>query len=141
MFAPDIPPTDLRSLLTFDFSCVTRLIRACKNLEDIYPAADAWHLYDGAKVARPAMTTPAAETLPSLACRVPLFARGREAEKILSVTALLTAHEERSPGEVTETAEVRLNELIKGKSDYRPGDILKVVSRSYAPYTLAIRRR
>ncbi len=126
-FAPDIPPTDLRPLLTFDFSCVTRLIRACKNLEDIYPAADAWHLYDGALGARP--RTPRA-----LACRVPLFARGREAAQILSVTAL-TAHEERSPGEVTETAEVRLNEVIKGKSDYNPGDILKVVSRSYAPYT------
>jgi hypothetical protein len=44
-FTPDTPDPEMRRLITFDLSCITRL-RACRYLEDIYPAAENWHLLD-----------------------------------------------------------------------------------------------
>jgi hypothetical protein len=51
-FTPDTPGPEMRRLITFDLSCITRL-RACRNLEDIYPAAENWHLYDNTPAGRP----------------------------------------------------------------------------------------
>jgi hypothetical protein len=44
-FTPDTPDPEMRRLTTFDLNCITRL-RACRYLEDIYPAAENWHLLD-----------------------------------------------------------------------------------------------
>jgi hypothetical protein len=45
-FTPDTPDPEMRRLTTFNLNCITRL-RPCRYLEDIYPAAEDWHLYDG----------------------------------------------------------------------------------------------
>src|SRR5205823_5794963 len=66
-----------------------------------------------------------------ISCRVPLFVRGREANQIFSVTSL-SATKESVPtdGIVMERAKVRLDEVLKGKTTYKPGDVIDVVSIS-----------
>jgi hypothetical protein len=56
-FTPDTPDPEMRRLTTFNLNCITRL-RACRNLEDIYPAAENWHLYDYTPGAPPLTTQP-----------------------------------------------------------------------------------
>src|SRR3984885_11479862 len=129
-FTPDTPDPEMRRLTSFNLNCITRL-RPCRYLEDIYPAAENWHLYDRPSPPNQVHTEHA--SLP-LACRVPLFARGREASQILSVTAL-SESQERQPGEVIETASVRINGVLKGKAEYNPGDLIAVTSRSDSTYS------
>jgi hypothetical protein len=129
-FTPDTPDPEMRRLTTFNLNCITRL-RPCRYLEDIYPAAENWHLYDRPSPPNQVHTEHA--SLP-LACRVPLFARGREASQILSVTAL-SESQERQPGEVIETASVRINGVLKGKAEYNPGELIAVTSRSDSTYS------
>jgi len=138
-FTPDTPDPEMRRLTTFDLNCITRL-HACRYLEDIYPAAENWHLYDNTLGGRPSPPNQVhTEDAPlPLACRVPLFARGREAGQILSVTAL-SESQERQPGEVIEKASVRLNGVLKGETEYKPGELIAVTSRSdnrYSPLAI-----
>jgi hypothetical protein len=138
-FTPDTPDPEMRRLTTFNLNCITRL-RPCRYLEDIYPAAENWHLYDGTLGGRPSPPNQAHTEHASLplACRVPLFARGREAGQILSVTAL-SESQERQPGEVIEKATVRLNGVLKGETEYKPGELIAVTSRSddgYSPLAI-----
>jgi hypothetical protein len=51
-FTPDTPLAEMRQLTTFNLGCLTRLL-PCRYLEDIYPAAEEWHLYDGTLGGRP----------------------------------------------------------------------------------------
>ena len=135
-FTPDTPDPEMRRLTTFDLSCITRL-RACRNLEDIYPPAENWHLYDYTPGDRPSPPNQVhTENAPlPLACGVPLFARGREAGQILSVTAL-SESQEGQPGEVIEEkASVRLNGVLKGETEYKPGELIAVTSRSDSRYS------
>ncbi len=134
-FTPDTPDPEMRRLTTFNLNCITRL-RPCRYLEDIYPAAENWHLYDGTLGGRPSPPNQAHTEHPPLplACRVPLFARGREASQILSVTAL-SESQERQPGEVIEKASVRLNGVLKGETEYKPGELIAVTSRSDSRYS------
>jgi hypothetical protein len=134
-FTPDTPDPEMRRLTTFNLNCITRL-RPCRSIEDIYPAAENWHLYDGTVGGRPLPPNHAHTEHASLplACRVPLFARGREAGQILSVTAL-SESQERQPGEVTEKATVRLNGVLKGETGYKPGELIAVTSRSDDEYS------
>jgi hypothetical protein len=135
IFTPDTPDPEMLRLTTFDLSCITRL-RACRYLEDIYPAAENWHLYDNTLGGRPSPPKQVhTENAPiPLACRVPLFARGRDAGQILSVTAL-SESQERQPGVVIEKASVRLNGALKGETEYKPGELISVTSRSYSRYS------
>jgi hypothetical protein len=52
----------------------------------------------------------------------------------LSVTAL-SESQERGPGEVIEKASVRLNGVLKGETEYKPGELISVTSRSYSNYS------
>jgi hypothetical protein len=133
-FTPDTPDPEVRRLTTFNLNCITRLL-PCRHLEDIYPAAENWHLYDytPGDGPPPSQVRTANVTLP-LACGVPLFARGRDAGQILSVTAL-SESQERQPGEVIEKATVRLNGVFKGETEYKPGELISVTSRSYSNYS------
>jgi hypothetical protein len=134
-FTPDTPDPEMRRLTTFNLNCITRL-RPCRHLEDIYPAAENWHLYDytpGDRPSPPNQIHTADAPLP-LACRVPLFARGREASQILSVTAV-SESQERCLGEVIEKATVRLNGVLKGQTEYKPGELISVTSRRYDGYS------
>src|SRR3984885_4736638 len=134
-FTPDTPDPEMRRLTTFNLNCITRL-RPCRYLEDIYPAAENWHLYDYAPGDRPSPPNQVrTENVPlPLACGVPLFARGRDAGQILSVTAL-SESQERRPGEVIEKATVRLNGVLKGETEYKPGELIAVTSRSDGSYS------
>ena len=135
-FTPDTPDPEMRRLTTFNLNCITRL-RPCRYLEDIYPAAEDWHLYDGTLGGRPSPPNQVrTENVPlPLACGVPLFARGREAGQILSVTAL-SESQEGQPGEVIEEkASVRLSGVLKGETEYKPGELISVTSRSDSRYS------
>jgi hypothetical protein len=141
IFTPDTPDPEMRRLTTFNLNCITRL-RPCRYLEDIYPAAENWHLYDGTLGGRPSPPNQVhtADAPIPLGCRVPLFARGRDAGQILSVTAL-SESQERQPGEVIEKASVRLNGVLKGETEYKPGELISVTSRSstrYSPLAIEI---
>ena len=129
-FTRDTPDPEMRRLTTFNLSCITRL-RPRRYLEDIYPSAQDRHLYDRPSPPNQVHTEHA--PLP-LACRVPLFARGREASQVLSVTAL-SESQERQPGEVLEKATVRLNGVLKGETEYKPGELIAVTSRSDGSYS------
>jgi hypothetical protein len=74
----------------------------------------------------------------SLLHAVPLFARGREASQILSVTAL-SESQERQPDEIIEKATACLNGVLKGETEYKPGELIAVTSRSdnrYSPLAI-----
>jgi hypothetical protein len=134
-FTPDTPDPEMRRLTTFNLNCITRL-RPCRHLEDIYPAAENWHLYDytpGDRASPPNQVHSEYVPIP-LACRVPLFARGREASQILSVTAV-SESQERCLGEVIEKASVRLDGVLKGETEYKPGELISVTSRSDSRYS------
>jgi hypothetical protein len=134
-FTPDTPDPEMRRLTTFNLNCITRL-RPCRSLEDIYPAAENWHLYDNTLGGRPSPPNQVhSEDAPlPLACGVPLFARGREASQILSVTAM-SESQEQQPGEVLEKASVRINGVLKGKAENKLGELIAVTSRSDSRYS------
>jgi hypothetical protein len=135
-FTPDTPDPEMRRLTTFNLSCITRL-RPCRHLEDIYPAAENWHLYDYTPGDRPSPPNQVrTENVPlPLDCGVPVFARGRDAGQILSVTAV-SESQERQPGEIIfEKASVRLNGVLKGETGYKPGELISVTSRSDSSYS------
>ncbi|WP_263383631.1 hypothetical protein [Granulicella arctica] len=135
-FTRDTPDPEMRRLTTFDLGCITRLLHPCRNLEDIYPASERWHLYDGTVGGRPAPPDQAMhqDSTLRLACHVPILARGRDADQILSVTPVNEA-QKRKPGEVNEKASVRLESVLKGSTRYKTGEVFSVTDRSYSPYT------
>ena len=127
-FATNTPPDQMRSLTTFDFSCLTRLL-PCKFLEDIYPASAEWHLYDHAIGKIPTSGSAQDYTgLYSTACSVPVFALSRESEQVFAATSLTTIQRNRS-GEM-ELPSVRLDAILKGKTRYQMGDILHITSQA-----------
>ncbi len=124
-FAMDTPTEEANRLLSFNLSCLTDVL-PCKYLEDVYPPAEAWHMYDGAVGGRPGDPSwkwPGTESRGD--CKVPLFARGREADSIISVTALseTTAKDQ---AEESDRALVRLDSTIKGKIGRSSGEMLDV---------------
>jgi hypothetical protein len=139
VFTPDTPYDQMQRLTTFDLGCITRL-RPCSYLEEIYPAAEEWHLYDGTLGGRPSpLTSARTEDVPlPLACRVPLDVRGREANQILSVT-VVSESQERKPDEIVQRAMVRVDDSLTGSTIYRPGNLVTVTSRSdpfYVPLAI-----
>jgi hypothetical protein len=104
----------------------------CRNLEEIYPASEDWHLYDGTIGGRPVSPNQMNSEQPanSMECGIPVFALGREAAKIISVTSLKESQEQH-PDEVDEKATVRFNSVLKGSAKYDPGESIDVISRSY----------
>ncbi len=53
-FTPDAPESEIRWLTTFNLACLTNF-KPCRYLEDIYPASEDWHLYDGTIGGRPGL--------------------------------------------------------------------------------------
>jgi hypothetical protein len=129
-FVPDAPESEIRWLTTFNLACLTNFM-PCRYLEDIYPASEDWHLYDFAR-GRPATANQVNSEQPanSMECRIPVFALGREAAKIISVTSLKESQEEH-PDEVDEKATVRFDSVLKGSAVYGSGESIDVISRSY----------
>jgi hypothetical protein len=129
-FTPDAPESEMRWLTTFNLACLTNF-KPCRGLEDTYPPSEDWHLYGG----RPAVAKQenTKETLLPIECRVPVFARGREADQIFSVTSLKESQDQR-PDEVDEKATVRLDGVLKGSSEYKPGESIDVITNSFRYY-------
>jgi hypothetical protein len=112
------PQSEIRSLTAFDLSCLTRW-RPCQRVEEILPAARPWHLYqlDG----DPPEPSPA---LPK-PCDIPVWALGRDAASILAVNVLsMSEVKNQYDGSLYEKAEVRLTEILKGKTPWNAGTIL-----------------
>jgi hypothetical protein len=130
-FTPDAPESEITWLTTFNLACLTNFM-PCRYLEEIYPASEDWHLYDGTLGGRPGSPNQVNSEQPanSMECRIPVFALGREAAKIISVTSLKESQEQH-PDEVDEKATVRFNSLLKGSAKYDPGESIDVISRSY----------
>jgi hypothetical protein len=132
-FALDTSEAEVRRLTTFNLSCLTRLF-PCRCIEDVYPAAEGWHLYDGTCDGRPAAKrTDYSESKHPLACQVPIFARGREVSQIASVTSLEES-QERCSGAVIESAKVRVDGVLKGSTPLRSGDLIDVTSPESGGY-------
>jgi hypothetical protein len=130
-FTPDAPESEITWLTTFNLACLTNFM-PCRYLEEIYPASEDWHLYDGTLGGRPGSPNQvnSEQHANSMECRIPIFALGREAAKIISVTSLKESQEQH-PDEVDEKATVRFNSLLKGSAKYDPGESIDVISRSY----------
>jgi hypothetical protein len=130
-FTPDTPESEMRWLTTFNLACLTNFM-PCRYLEDIYPASEDWHLYDGTLGGRPGSPNQVNSEQPAnpMECRIPVFALGREAAKIISVTSLKESQEQRL-NEVDEKATVRFDSMLKGSGKYDPGESIDVISRSY----------
>ena len=128
-FSPDTPDIQIRALTTFDLSCLTRF-HSCQFLEDIFPAAMEWHVYDASTGPHPANGLSFVLSAPRpLPCDVPLFARGREAIQIFSVTSL-SETQKAEADQIYERVEVKLESVLKGSTKYRPGDFIQVVAQA-----------
>jgi len=130
-FTPYAPESEMRWLTTFNLACLTNFM-PCRNLEDIYPASEDWHLYDWALGGRPGSPNQVNPEQPAnpMECRIPVFALGREAAKIISVTSLKESQEQH-PDEVDDKATVRFDSVLKGSAKNAPGESVDVIYRSY----------
>jgi hypothetical protein len=128
-FTPDAPESEIRWLTTFNLACLTNF-KPCRHLEDIYPASEGWHLYDGLLEGLPEPANRVNYEPPG-ECRIPIFALGREAAKIISVTSLKQSQEQ-NLNEVNQKATVRFDSVLKGAAVYNSGEAIDVVSRFYS---------
>jgi hypothetical protein len=130
-FTPDAPESEIRWLTTFNLACLTKF-KPCRYLEDIYPPSEGWHLYDGTLGGRPAVANQlqSPPPQPAIECRIPVFALGREAAKIIRVTSLKESQEHQTD-EVDEKATMRFDSILKGSAVYKPGESIDVIYRSY----------
>ncbi|WP_263374120.1 hypothetical protein [Granulicella aggregans] len=128
-FAADTPDSQVRNLTTFDLACLTSF-RPCTAIEDVYPASEGWHLYDGATGGRPETIETQKQNAPlPVACGVPIFARGREAGQIFAVTSI-TESQHTEEGVIREPANLRLDEVLKGSTFHRLGERMSVVAEA-----------
>ncbi|AFL89996.1 hypothetical protein Terro_3786 [Terriglobus roseus DSM 18391] len=134
VFSLQTPTEQARSLTRFNFECIGR-IRPCKYMEEIFPASAEWNLYDRQRSDKPDPENKA--ELP-VDCRVPLFARAREADAVLRVMSL--ARKEASdpdplrPPTTMEQAHVRIIEKLKGGEGWQIGTELLVYTHPSLAY-------
>lgn len=130
-FTPDTPESEMRWLTTFNLACLTSF-KPCRYLEDIYPPSEDWHLYDGYIGGRPAPAKQVASEppVPLNECRIPVFALGREAAQIISVTSLKQSQEQNPEG-LDQKATVRFDSVLKGRAVYNSGEAIDVTSHPF----------
>ena len=136
-YADSISSEDAAALSDFQLSCATRW-SSCLTLEELDPAAHAWHLYESPWGDPPEKTT--SRPMP-LGCTVPAYALGRDAVGIVSVEALEDGISlgEDADGTAHESSRVRFIAELKGDSPWRTDSILKVLSRG-TPFDDKMRR-
>jgi len=121
-YSTETPQDEIRRLTSFNLTCLTRR-HPCTRVEDLLPIAEPWHLYplDG----DPPIPKP--HPVPPTACRVPVWALGRDAITILEVQALSASQKESSSydGSTYEEDKVALDGVIKGKAPWKPGTMLR----------------
>lgn len=124
-YADSIPFDEAAKLSDFQLSCATRW-SSCLTLEELDPAAHAWHLYG------PPWGDPPDETWQQtpVGCTLPLYALGRDANRILSVEALEDGVRlgTNADGVEQESSRVRVIAALKGESPWAIGSFHRIIS-------------
>ena len=125
-YADSVSPEEAARLSDFQLSCATRW-SSCLTLEELDPAAHAWHLYE------PPWGDPPEKNVSkqiSRGCAVPLYALGRDADLIVSVQALNegTNLGEDSDGVGHESSHVKVIAVLKGLSPWAIGSVQSIVT-------------
>jgi hypothetical protein len=125
-YADSMPSEDAAKLSNFQLSCATRW-SSCLTLEELDPAAHAWHLY-GPPWGDPLETTPL-KKIP-VGCAIPPYALGRDADRVVSVEALDDGQSlgKDAEGIEHESSRVRVIAAVKGDYSLAFNPFLTVVS-------------
>lgn len=125
-YADSMPSEEAAKLSDFQLSCATRW-SSCLTLEELDPAAHAWHLYQSPWGDPPEDTTSQPMTVE---CAVPLYALGRDVNRIVSVEALEDGISlgRDTDGIEHESSRVRVLAALKGDSPWAINSIQKVIS-------------
>jgi hypothetical protein len=125
-YADSMPSEEAAKLSDFQWSCATRW-SSCLTLEELNPGARAMPQFDSASVGSPENTTH--QPRPA-GCAIPLYALGRDVDRIVSVEALDDGINlgEDTDGIVHESSRVRVLAALKGDSPWAIDSILKVLS-------------
>ncbi|HEV2578560.1 MAG TPA: hypothetical protein VGU25_15250 [Acidobacteriaceae bacterium] len=133
-FTPYLAPSTLRELTAYNLSCLTRLVHPCVNLPDVLPIAREWHFYPWTEGGVKTPEKPASVK----ACDVPLYAVGRDADKVAVVDVLSRGTKKDvyvyPAGDRTdehETATVQIRSTLKGKAIWPDGAIVKAEPKVY----------
>jgi hypothetical protein len=125
-YADSMPPEEAAKLSDFQLSCATRW-SSCLTLEELDPAAHAWHLYGSPWGDPPEKTI--SQQMP-IGCALPLYALGRDANRIVSVEALEDSVSlgKDPDGTEHESSRVRVIAGLKGDLPWEIHSILSVLS-------------
>ncbi|SFS21998.1 hypothetical protein SAMN05421771_4349 [Granulicella pectinivorans] len=136
-YADSIPVEEAVKLSDFQLSCATRW-SSCLTLEELDPAAHSWHLYEAPWGDPPEKTT--SQQMP-VGCALPLYALGRDADRIVSVEALEDGVSlgKDAEGVEHESSRVRVIAGLKGASPW-PIDSTQRVLSSGSPYYDKVRK-
>ncbi len=109
------PTATVKSLSNIKVDCF-RFSANCTTVEDLLPATAPFHFYDGRAGARaedPEFVK--MQTMPLGACDIPVWARARDANRIVAATGLLVGSL-KFEGTPEEQDKVKVVDLIKGQS-------------------------
>jgi hypothetical protein len=125
-YADSMPSEEADKLSDFQLSCATRW-SSCLTLEELDPAAHAWHLYESPWGDPPMDTTSQPMTVE---CAVPLYALGRDVNRMVSVEALEDGVNlgKDCNGFEHESSRVRVLAALKGDSPWAINSVQKVIS-------------
>ena len=136
-YADSMPSEEAAKLSDFQLSCATRW-SSCLTLEELDPAAHAWHLYESPWGDPPEKT---AHQLMPVGCALPLYSLGRDANQIVSVEALEdgVGLGKDTDGIEHESSRVRVLSGLKGDSPWEINSIQRVLS-SGSPFDGKMRK-
>jgi hypothetical protein len=119
-YAASVSPEVAAQLTDFQLSCATRW-SSCLTLEQLDPAARAWHLYGPPWGEAPQEENEFSES--SSRCHMPIYARARDAQVIRLVEAMNDSREQGSPeGEPRiDTTPITVIDAAKGAMPPIPG--------------------
>lgn len=135
-YADSMPSEEAAKLSDFQLSCATRW-SSCLTLEELDPAAHAWHLYTS-PWGDPENT--ATQATP-VGCTLPIYSLGRDANRIVSVEALedgvSTGRDD--AGVEYERSSIRVLTALKGDAPWAVGSTQDVLS-SGSPFGEEMRK-
>jgi len=125
-YADSLSADEAAKLSNFQLSCATRW-SSCLTLEELDPAAHAWHLYESPWGDPPENNT--TQPMPE-GCALPLYALGRDANRIVAVEALEDGINlgKDTEGIEHESSRVKVLAALKGDLPWAIDSIQKVLS-------------
>jgi hypothetical protein len=125
-YADSMPSDEAAKLSNFQLSCATRW-SSCLTLEELDPAAHAWHLYESPWGDPPERRT---SQPPPMGCTLPVYSLGRDASRIVLVEALEDGVRlgKDDDGIEHESSRVKVLDVLKSESPWAIGSIQKVLS-------------